>query len=57
MDIIGYTLNSKLGEKITSKKCMTERLMKGDENTSKNEGEIIIIGITSESHISDEKRT
>ena len=43
MDIIGYTRTRKLVKKITSNKCMAERLMKRCENNSKREGERIII--------------
>ena len=31
VDIIGFTRTGKLGNKTTSKKCMTERLMKIDK--------------------------
>ena len=43
MYIIEFTSTSKLGNKITSKKWMTERLMKKDENNYKKKVEIISI--------------
>ena len=39
---MGYNRTRKLGNKITSKKCMTEIVKKGDEKNSKTEGEIIM---------------
>ena len=55
MDIIECTCTSKSGNNITSKKFMTEIIMKRDENNSKKEGEIIIIIKTWESNICDGK--
>ena len=57
MYIIEFTSTSKLGNKITSKKWMTERLMKWYENNSKKEEEMIIIRKTWESNICDGKIT
>ena len=46
MEIIGCTRTGKLGKKITPKKCMTEILMKRDENNTKKEGERILMSKT-----------
>ena len=43
LDIIECTRTGKFGKKITSKKYITEILMKREENNSKKEGERIMI--------------
>ena len=55
MEIIGCTRTGNLGKKITSKKCITERLMKRDENNSKKGREIILVRKTWESNVCGEK--
>ena len=57
MDSMWCTHTSKLGNKITSNKCIIERIMKRDENNSKKEVEIIIIRKTWEINICDIKIT
>ena len=57
MDSMWCTHTINLGNKITSKKCIIERIMKRDENNSKKEVEIIIIRKTWEINICDIKIT
>ena len=55
MDIIGWPCNRELGKKWTSKKFMTERLVKRYENNYKKDGERIRIRETWESNNCDGK--
>ena len=55
MGIIGCNRTRKLGNKITAKECMTERLTERDETNDKREWERIIIGKTWEINICDGK--